>query len=374
MSGVNHTDHRRVHKVLMYINSLGGGGAERVMSGLATAVSEEGVEVVLVTSFRLDSEYKLGKRVRRESIEDEQIVQSKLKRNYTRISALRSIIKRERPDIVLSFMPEPTFRALLASIGLGCKLVCSVRNAPSVEYSGIVGSFLKRILIPLRADGCVFQTEAARSGFPSLPHGITEVIPNPISHEFFSVRPSGARGSYWVAAGRLEDQKDYPTMLTAFRKVVDCFPDERLRIYGEGGLCEELSHLIDRLGLAGNVRLMGRTDSLPSAFGNAKGFLMSSRFEGMPNALAEAMAAGLASVSCDCPVGGPAYLTRDGKDGLLVDVGNSDQFAEAIISLLDDPGFAKDLAGCAKKRAKAVAREGGPDSWLRFFETVLASG
>lgn len=122
-------------RVLFYINRLNGGGAERVISQLANFFSSSGDNSILVTSFRSDNEYELNEGVTRYSLENEEIVQSRLMRNATRIKKLRAIIKSEGPDVVLSFMQEPNFRALVAGFGLPCKVVVSVRNDPAREYA-----------------------------------------------------------------------------------------------------------------------------------------------------------------------------------------------------------------------------------------------
>ena len=103
--------------------------------------------------------------VERISIEREQLEQSRLKRNLSRIKALRKLIKKYRPRAIVSFMAEPNFRSVLASAFLPVKTIVSVRNDPEREYAGRLGRLVGKILLPL-ADGCVFQTEQARAWFP----------------------------------------------------------------------------------------------------------------------------------------------------------------------------------------------------------------
>ncbi len=322
-------------KILFYINQIYEGGAERVITQLASSFAESGDEAVLVTSFEHEGEYVLSDKVARLSLEKEQIQQSRIKRNVSRIMKLRRIVKAQRPDIVLSFMQEPNFRMLLATIGLPCKKVVSVRNDPAREYAGKVGGLVGKVLMPLLADGCVFQTHQAMEWFPNRLLRQSEVIPNAVNPAFFKAERSGA-DAYWIAVGRLVEQKNYPMMLDAFSRVVEKYPDEKLRIYGEGPLRGELEKQIENLGLSSNVSLCGQTHDVAAALSDAKGFLMTSDYEGMPNALMEAMAVGLPCVATDCPCGGPAELIRDGESGFLTPVGKEKAFAEKVIALMQD--------------------------------------
>lgn len=354
-------------KILFYINQIYEGGAERVITQLASSFAESGDEAVLVTSFEHKGEYELSDKVIRLSLEKEQVQQSRIRRNVSRISKLRKIVKTQKPDIVLSFMQEPNFRILMATLGLSCKKVVSVRNDPAREYAGRVGRLVGKVLIPLLADGCVFQTKQAVEWFPKRLQRKSRVIPNAVNPVFFKAERSGA-DVYWVAVGRLVEQKNYPMMLSAFSKVVERYPDERLRIYGEGPEKDKLQSLIDTLGLAGSVLLCGQSSDIVDVLIDAKGFLMSSDYEGMPNALMEAMAVGLPCVVTDCPCGGPRELINNGDNGILVAVGDKDGMASEIRKLLDSSAL--QIATRAKARMEDLNPDAVFKAWRDFFVTL----
>ena len=132
-------------RILFYINTLNHGGAERVISNLATQFSNNEHNVTLVTSFRTEWEYPLGEKVNRVSLFESKIKGS-IKRNFLLVKGLRKQIKDFKPDVVVSFMREPNFRAAAATFGLKCKLLLSVRTDPNSEYQGLFNRILAKIV------------------------------------------------------------------------------------------------------------------------------------------------------------------------------------------------------------------------------------
>lgn len=323
----------RMPKIYLYINVLGGGGAERVIANLTNTLAEDGCETTLITSFPVDKEYSIDKKVRRLLLEDHEFRQSRLKRNVTRISKLRKICKEEKPDILISFMEEPNFRAILATRGLPVKTLVSVRNDPNKEYAGKLGWFVGKILLPM-ADGCVFQTSDAQQWFPERLQKKSRIIYNAVKEEFYQVERTPVRGEI-VTCGRLTEQKNHRLLIDAFAEVQKIHPYATLKIYGEGALREKLQNQIESLNLNEKVFLMGATNDVAKALHTADLFVLSSDYEGMPNALMEAMAAGVPCISTDCPCGGPRELFGENASDKLVPCNNSAQLSEAICKVLE---------------------------------------
>ena len=296
----------KVSKVCLYINVLGGGGAERVMANLANTFAEDGCETTLITSFPADKEYSLDKRVQRLLLEDHEVRQSRLMRNLTRIFKLRKICKEEKPNILISFMEEPNFRAILATRGLPVKTLVSVRNDPNKEYAGKMGAFVGKVLLPM-ADGCVFQTKEAQAWFPKRLQRKSKIIYNAVKEDFYHIERKPNHGEI-VTCGRLTEQKNHAMLISAFAEVVKQYPYATLKIYGEGTLRDTLQTQIDTMGLQGRAFLMGATNDVGKVLQTADLFVLSSDYEGMPNALMEAMAAGVPCIATDCPCGGPREL------------------------------------------------------------------
>ena len=348
-------------KVLFYINAIHQGGAERVISNLATQFSNNGHEVVLLTSFKADWEYSVGEKVKRISLFENKI-KGAIKRNFLLVKGLRKQIKEFKPDAVVSFMGEPNIRAIIATIGLKCKVFLSVRTDPNNEYSGVFNRFLAKTLFK-KADGMIFQTEDAKSWFPKKIQDKSKVIYNQVDGKFFedSTLPNGKN---IVTAGRLSEVKCHDLLIKAYSKICDKI-DGNLIIYGDGILKDELQSLINSLNIQDRVVLAGQTSDVVSAYKKAGVFVLSSRVEGMPNALLEAMAIGLPCISTDCPCGGPKAVLSDGN-GILVPVGDEDAMASAILSLYSDNALRLKLSLKAKEKAKEFSPSVVYKEWEDF--------
>ena len=356
--------------LLFYINAIHDGGAERVLLQLAKRFAACGYRAVVVTSFVDEWEYPVPEGVERLSIEQAQIDQSRLRRNLSRIMALRRLIKEYRPAALISFMAEPNFRAVLASRFLPVKTIVSVRNDPEREYGGRLGRIIGKWLLPL-ADGCVFQTEQAKKWFPKRLQKRSSVIMNQVDERFFQVTDAGQNG-YVMTAGRLTAQKNQALLIRAFAAIAGDV-EEELRIYGEGELRRSLEALIAQLGMERQIRLMGASDDMPAALAGCKLFVLPSDFEGMPNALLEAMAAGRCCVSTACPCGGPEAVIESGVNGLLVPVGEEEALSAAMLELLKDAEKRRTMAAAAGERANAFRPEAIFEHWQDYVEQVIGS-
>lgn len=322
-------------KLYFYINVLGGGGAERVVANLANQFQEHGHDVGIITSFKVENEYKTNYEIQRYNLEKRaNDKNNRLLKNINRIHKLRRVLKSEKPDVIIAFMAEPNFRTIVAGLGLRTKIVTSVRNDPNKEYAGHLGNFVKQIIMPL-SDGCVFQTTDAQQAFSKTLIDKSVIILNQVDSKFFTVRRH-PKYQKIVTAGRLSAQKNQKLLINAFSRIYMFHPLATLHIYGDGVLKEELENLIKELNLSEKVFLHGNTSHMESVYSEADLFVLSSNYEGLPNALLEAMACGVACISTDCPCGGPRMVIEDGINGLLTPVDDVEQMAAAIDELLRD--------------------------------------
>ena len=355
--------------LMFYINSIESGGAERVIAQLSGAFAQAGYRSILVTSYTCEGEYPVPDGVERRNMEKVKSTEGRLKKNLRRISTLRGYIRQYKPDALISFMAEPNFRAIAAAMGLPVKTIVSVRNDPDREYAGRLGHFVGKHLMP-RADGCVFQTEQARAWFDKGLQERSEIIMNQVSRSFFETEFEGERHDI-VTAGRLNAQKNQAMLIRAFSRIADK-TDENLRIYGAGDKREELEALIDKLNMRGRIELMGLSRNVAESIKGARLFVLPSDFEGMPNALLEAMALSLPCISTACPCGGPEAIIRDGENGLLIPVGGEDELCEAMLKVLGDAHFAQKLSENARRTAEEFRPETVFEKWRGYVERVIS--
>ena len=356
-------------KIFFYINKLGDGGAERVVTNLASGLAYYGYEVAIINSYFVDDEYIVSKAVRRFYLEEENIKYDNLiKRNIRRISRLRKIIKEEAPDILVSFLAEPNYRNLVSSIGLKTKSIISIRNDPKKEYNGWIGNFLARTLL-LSADGCVFQTEDAKKWFPSQLQDKSRIIFNAVSSKFYQVIKSPNHFEI-VSCGRLSKQKNYPMLFKAFSNVTSTIPKAILKVYGKGSEEYYLKNLVAKLGMQNNIFFMGHSRDMPTALSTASLFVISSDFEGMPNSLMEAMAVGLPCISTDCPCGGPKSLIIHEKNGLLIPVKDQKSMEKYILKCLLNDKYAEYLGKNARETAYMFRSDVIIKQWIDLFESL----
>lgn len=360
-------------KLLFYINILSDGGAERVIANLANYFVNKNDYVVLVNTFKTDNEYEVSSKVKRYYLESKNNINNNfIIRNLKRIIKLRKIIKYEKPDVVISFMREPNTRMLLATLGLkNIKKIISVRVDPAIEYGGKFGYLISKLILPL-SDGYVFQTKEAKSWFSTSIQAKSKIIMNPVQEVFFLNNRKPISGKI-VSLGRLAKQKNHLLLIKSFNLIKDKFPYITLEIYGVGDEYQNISNLIESLNLRDRVFLRGRTHNPEKVLEIADIFVLSSDFEGMPNALMEAMAAGLPCIATDCPCGGPKALINNYENGILTEVNNELQLANAISYLLSNKEQRFELGKKAKQSSLIFKPNVVLKQWDEFISKVFQS-
>ncbi|MGW0843439.1 glycosyltransferase family 4 protein [Streptomyces sp. NPDC002787] len=210
-------------------------------------------------------------------------------------------------------------------------------------------------------------TERDRDEYAELLPG-TQVVRIPNAVHSLDQAPADPASRIAVAAGRLFPQKGFDMLIPAWAKLVETFPDWQLRIYGSGEKKSELRNLIEEHHLYNHVFLMGHTDRLDDELAKASFYVLSSRFEGLPMVMIEAMSHALPVVSFDCPTG-PADVLTHGVDGLLVAPEDPDALADAMARLMADEALRADMGVAAVLTAASY----GPDSVHHRWESLFTS-
>jgi len=360
------------------IASLGAGGAERVMTLLAGEWARRGNEVTLVTlGAATGDHYPLDPAVRRVALDLLQNSTSPLqalKNNVARLAGLRQALRASRPDVVISFMDVTNILTLAATAGLRVPVIVSERIDPRHYPIGGGWHWLRRRLYPVAA-GVVVQTRAVEEWARQLvPAEKVRVIANPVEPRVGGRDDASPELQVWcreepyiIAVGRLDRQKGFDLLLEAYARLQK--PRPRLLILGEGPERAVLEEQRSRLGLEAEANLPGRVPDPTPYIAGSQFFILSSRYEGFPNVLLEAMAAGKGVLSFDCP-SGPAELIENGRNGLLIEPQNIDGLAASMQQLLDNPQQAQTLGDAAQETARRYSLAEITDQWDALIQQL----
>src|SRR5699024_245151 len=213
-------------------------------------------------------------------------------------------------------------------------------------------------------DGFVFQTEGAKSYFSKTIQNKGIVINNPVFIKYNDFNLPDKRRKVIVNVGRLHTQKNQTLLINAFKNISNYFPEYKLEIYGEGPLEYKLENQIKALDLTDKVTLKGTTNDLFAEIVDASLFVLSSDYEGMPNALMEAMALGLPCISTNCRPGGASELINDGKNGKITPIGSTEHLSHAMIDVLKHPLDAEKMG----KKAKEICNTHSKENTFVFWD------
>jgi glycosyltransferase involved in cell wall biosynthesis len=365
-----------MYKLTLVISSLTSGGAERVMSIMANYWAKKGWEITLLAlpDESVPPFYKLEPCIKYIPLGvagNSPNGLAAISNNLKRIRVLRSAIVESKPDVVISFLDITNVLTLLATRNLNVPILVDEQNNPAMYSIGRTWELLRRWTYP-KADRVVAVTERALNYFSPQVQSHGCVIPSPALSLNVSENPSEKLlvKPALIAVGRLVPQKGFDLLLQAFAKLKDRYPEWTLTILGEGVLRPELESLRDQLGLSDRVYLPGVVKNPHDFLKQADIFVMSSRFEGFPNALCEAMVCGLPTISTDCP-SGPREIIRDGIDGVLVPNQDVPALTAAMERLMSDEQDRKRLAARASEITERFSIEKVMKMWESLIEEVI---
>lgn len=335
-------------KILFVSGNLCDGGAQRVISVTASALAEKGHDVSVLLFSRNEKEYPLSEKVKIFSLAQNFEEYSKIS-GLKRIFKTRKVIKQIKPDVAIGFL-EGGYGLYLSSFGLRVKKVSSFRVNPSIilNKKGLRAFIEKQWF--RNSSKIVIQTESQREFLPKKLNEKSVVIENPVSEKALeeSVEKYSDSVEKFTMLGRLNEQKNYEMSIKALKIVCEKHESVKLEIFGKGPSEEKIKNLICELGLENNVFLRGWTQSPLEELSKTDCYLMTSNFEGLPNALMEAMAIGLPCISTDCPTG-PSDLIDDGKNGFLVPINDHEVLAQKMIEVIEMPKDERQLLGKTAK-------------------------
>jgi glycosyltransferase involved in cell wall biosynthesis len=252
----------------------------------------------------------------------------------------------------------------MAALALNVPVIVSERIDPRRYNPGFPYNFLRRWLY-CNATAVIVQSKGQADWFKQMSNRLV-VIPNPVNACTNDRNSQAERTSIIIAVGRLIRQKGFDLLLTAFSKMHKEHPEWNLVIYGDGPERPALERQIRELKLNGKVQLPGLTTSLTAHLRTAGFFILSSRFEGFPNVLMEALACGCPVVATNC-TDSISEIVHHGCNGLLIPSEDVDAMADALHRLMVDEGLRRTMEKLGPDVIRRFNTESVVEQWSRIF-------
>jgi len=350
-------------KTAFLFGSLSRGGAERVIASLANDFVGRGDQVDIITLADEEPGYQIDSRVHVISLHaagtSQNAVQA-VRRNMKIVFALRRYLMGACPDRVVAFDMRLAVQVLLANpIHKSYKVIVSERANPMFDKKRGRLEQLFRALLLDKADRFIFQTSRVLRCFPEKITKKGIVIPNGVFSDQIleDVVPFDERKKDAICSvGRLAKQKGYDVLIQAFAQFSKDHSGCVLHIFGEGPEKSNIEKMVYSFGMTGKVILHGNVANVIEKIHDAGMFILASRYEGMPNALIEAMACGIPCIASDCDFG-PRELIENEDNGLLFPVDDVDALVKAMAAIADHEAFAEKLSRNAQQIRKTHSKE-----------------
>ncbi|MCF8335416.1 MAG: glycosyltransferase family 4 protein [Bacteroidales bacterium] len=351
--------------VAIVIDSLKPGGTGRVASIMANYWAKKLSQVTLITLKKEPPFYTLAENVYYQElgVADRSVhLVSGVIKTLGRIRTLVRCLKKLQPDVVIGFFSDINIISILAGRVAGVPVIINERTHPGRRVTQRRWRIASLVFYRF-ADRLVLQTEGARRFYRH--YGVkTTVIPNPVPEPGISDIP--VRERIILGAGRLVPLKGFDRLIRAFAKS-DVYPEWKLVILGEGRQRMALEALTRDLGVEDYVFLPGLMKDMGAYYQRGSIFVLSSHYEGFPNALAEAMSAGLSCISYDCEFG-PSEMIRHNQNGMLINNGDVDGLSHLIYYLVNDPVKRKLLG---RKARTDINKWFSTDRVMAQWETLI---
>ena len=344
------------------------GGASKMIISVAEAMSNIGHESYVYAYGSESCPLDIPNKV--QYIKGSPYIRNRALRHLLKVGEIRKVIKYINPDLIVTFMPYPSILTMIAKLGLKKKIVISERGDPAI-YGGFIKLFGHKIIS--RADGAVFQTEGARDFYSGRLHDRSVIIPNAITIRRSKRIPWNERENQIAFVGRFfNQQKRQDLMVKAFSKIAPEFPNLTLVFYGDGEDMDKIKRQVDEAQLSDKVIFAGSVSPIESFIKNAKMYVLSSDYEGIPNSLIEAMCVGLPCVATDCTPGGARLLIDNEKNGFLVPKGDAQAIADKCLKILADPESAELMGIMAQDICERLAPEVIYPRWNEYLSKIVS--
>lgn len=359
-------------KICFILGTLQFSGAEKIVKYIINELSKDDYEISVIL-LSCTKKYDDLKNIHQIPLFIEKEEKgNKITRVTKRIRRIRKVIFENSFDLVVSFGVKFNLDVAEAMRGNKTKLILCERNDPVHDPSSRLLRIRRKIAYKI-ADGYVFQTKTIQKFFSKKIQKKSVVIPNFIEKQPIEEECYEPKRKAFATSARLDiHQKDQITLLKAFASFNKEYPEYKLEIYGDGPDRKELEKLSIELGIQNNVIFHGRVDNPMDSIKQCEAFILSSIYEGMPNALIEAMSVGMPCISTNCGGGGAAELIESEKNGILVEIGNEEELVAAMIKICENPEYAQELGKNAYEINEKLKIEKIIKMWKEYFKKVSA--
>lgn len=349
-------------KIVFVTDTMHPGGSERVISVLSNEMSRQGLDVQIICLRGLKSFYDLDNGIKLVCAEAVKTNTSIIKK----VLWLRKYINKENPDFVIPFMTPVFCLTLFSLLFTNNRIICSERIDPT--KTSPIRKLMRSILLP-STTWLVVQTQQIKTYYRKSIQKKCSVIYNPVNESFFEVFDS-ERKKRFISVGRLAAQKNQKLMLDAFNVVHQKHPEFSLSIYGEGELKDELHAYIRENDMSDFAILEGTTNNISKEMQSSYAFCLSSDFEGMSNAIIEAVCAGLPIVTTD--VSGAQELIGGNNGGIITPVGNTEKFADAMLEIIENPERSNIMREININKREMFKTSSIVDEWLSLLNELYS--
>ena len=351
-------------EIIVFTDSMGNCGINRVLSELTDVWINYGHKVTVAYIKRANnrqSDFSWRPEIELVGIP----CGKKAASTYFDLTCYYVRLLRSRPNAVaVSLSVMTNFAIGAAAPFVKNKIVISDRNDPRRRPAGRVKQFFRDMAFK-QADVLILQTEEVKKYYEERIHMTGVVIPNPINNKMPApIRGGGTRRPVIVTASRLNKQKNLGMLIEAFSKISSDHPDYTVEIFGRGDEEENLKRKAEEFSVAGKVIFKGFSSNIFEDIRDCSMYVCTSDYEGISNALLEALGMGLPTISTDCPVGGSKLLIENDVNGILVDVGDVDALSSQMERLICNPEFAETLSENAVSVRSKYAAEKIAQLWI----------
>lgn len=355
-------------KILFIIGNLDSGGAEKVVSTLANSFSREhNVEILMISTADKNIFYKINANVAITPL----LVNGTKYGPFKKVKVIREKIINSNPDVIISFLNFVIIYSWLAIKKIKnkkFKFIVSERNDPHKVPTTFLFRHIRNKIFS-KADGCVFQTNDAERYFEKIKN--SKVIPNPVflTHKHHFDYRKNERDKTILMVGSDKKEKNREMALKAFASFSSSYNYYKFVIIGDKLSCSEMQLAID-LGIERKVVANGKDDSWHEKYQSSQMFILTSDYEGMPNALLEAAALQIPCISTNCPIGGAKEILDNGNRGILIPINNEKELVNQMKLLASNKklrdNFSDKCADLCKKYDAQVISE----QWFDFIKSI----